>query len=123
MYTHEVGQKLPENDLSSYDSLGILVAKYNDAAAGLGYNLIDAGLVEIRDALAHGRVSAPLPSDTLRLLKFSRAQANQVEIRFNEQLTEEWLTKQIGRVRDAILAVARSAHALNPASVEKVGIA
>lgn len=117
LYSHPVGEKVPENDFTSYDSLGMLIEKYNDAANDRRYELIDATLVDVRDALAHGRVSAPLASGTLRLIKFSRPQSNQVEITFNQELTAEWLTKQVTRVHDALFAVQRSAHALNPASV------
>jgi hypothetical protein len=73
LYSFSVGQNLPESDLTSYASLGALIAKYNDTAQEQGLTKIDDTLVEIRDALAHGRVSAELTSDTLRLIKFSKA--------------------------------------------------
>src|SRR4051812_48307320 len=72
LYSFPVGATVPENDLTSFDSLGQLIDKYNEEAKRSGNALLDGSLVELRDALAHGRVSAKPPSDDLRLLKFSK---------------------------------------------------
>ena len=56
IYSFPAGQAVPESELTSYDSLGRLIDKYNEAARDQGLAEIDHGLVDIRDALAHGRV-------------------------------------------------------------------
>ena len=54
-----VGDVVPETALTNYDSLGQLIDKYNDAVEV--HRRIDRELVEIRDALAHGRVVSLAP--------------------------------------------------------------
>ena len=57
----KVGQTVPENYFSNYDSLGTLVDSFNAAVVDLGGKelSVDRGLVEFRDALDHGRVPCP----------------------------------------------------------------
>jgi hypothetical protein len=68
VYSYPVGTELPESELTSYDSLGQLIDKYNAEMRRRGHLQIDPTLVEIRDALAHGRVSAGTIDENLRLL-------------------------------------------------------
>src|SRR5919109_181539 len=64
IYSFPVGAELSENELTSYDSLGDLIDKFNAEMKRRGLSGIDPKLVE-GDALAHGRVSAPSMSDNL----------------------------------------------------------
>jgi hypothetical protein len=59
LYSYPVGTEVPESELTSYDTLGKLIDKYNRQVKARGYEEIDRTLIEIRDALAHGRVSSP----------------------------------------------------------------
>lgn len=101
-YLSPVDSFLPENDLTSYDSLGELISKFNKEMDKQGKLKIDESLVAIRDALAHGRVSASAPDETLRLLKFDKPQDGRVRVVFNEELSEAWFMRHKNRVRDAI---------------------
>ena len=101
-YLSPVDSLLPENDLTSYDSLGDLISKFNKEMDKQGKLKIDESLVAIRDALAHGRVSASVSDETLRLLKFDKPQDGRVRVVFNEELSEEWFMRHKSRVRDAI---------------------
>jgi hypothetical protein len=47
-----------------------------------GVERIDGTLVEIREALAHGRVSAAVPDNNLRFLKFSTPARGRVRVNF-----------------------------------------
>lgn len=106
IYSLPVGTDLPESELTSYDSLGQLIEKYNVEIAKLGQPPIDETLVEIRDALAHGRASTDHPENNLRLLKFSKPdKARRVRITFNETLSSDWFTAQKKRVLEAIRSV------------------
>ncbi len=111
IYSFPVGTKLPENELTSYDSLGLLITKFNNEMAKRGLPQIDSTLVEIRDAVAHGRVSAHTKQGYLRLLKFDKPENRRVCVTFNEELTEAWFTKHTRRIFAAIESVARQAGA------------
>jgi hypothetical protein len=89
IYLSPVGTELPENDMTSYDSLGQLFAKFNAEMVKRGKAQLDMRLVELRDALAHGRVSAAMPDDTLRLIKFDKPRNGRVRVTFNELMTEK----------------------------------
>jgi len=106
MHDMNEGDIVPENALTNYDNLGQLIKKYNGhpkiSSAGL---TIDETLVEIRDAIAHGRVSAPTPSASLTLLKFDKPKNNQVKVTFSVLMTKEWFSEQVKRVYDAVLKV------------------
>ena len=106
IYSYPVGTELPENELTSYDSLGDLIEKFNAEMEMRGLSKIDPTLVEVRDALAHGRVSASSKNDNLRLLKFDKPKNGKVRVVFNEKLTETWFANQIKRVYEAIQIVA-----------------
>ena len=68
-----VGTEVAENDITSYDTLGMLVDTYNKVAREKGFTEIDRSLVDIRDAFAHGKVSvaAEDTAEDFRLIKFS----------------------------------------------------
>ena len=102
MYTLPIGTELLENDVTNYDTLGTIVEKFNTVSKQSGAKEIDKTIIEIRDAFAHGRVSAPAINDQLRLIKFSKPQNGKVKITFNEILTEEWFKERKKLVYDAI---------------------
>ena len=107
LYSFPVGTALASSEMTNYDTLSELIAKYNREMVLRSQPTIDTTLVEIRDALAHGRVSAEHNVKILRLLKFSKANKNtgQVTVTFNEEMKPEWFKKQITRVLDAVDAV------------------
>jgi len=106
IYSFPVGKELPENELTSYDSLGQLIDKFNTEMRKRGLSEIDGTLVEVRDALDHGRVSSGSIDDTLRLLKFDKPVNGRVRIVFNEKLTGSWFAAQKRRVYEAIQLIA-----------------
>lgn len=105
IYESQVGQQVPESDLTSYDSLGTLITKYNAVMDEKGVEKLDATIVDLRDALAHGRVSAALPDDHMRLLKFDRPRHGVVRVAFNQEMSEDWFKAQKTRVYAAIKVV------------------
>jgi hypothetical protein len=112
IYVSPVGTYLPENDLTSYDSLGQLIDKFNVEANKTGLPTVDRSLVGLRDALAHGRVSADVPEDTLRLLKFDKPQNGRVRVSFNEVMTEAWFKLQRERTESAVHIVLKQYEGL-----------
>jgi hypothetical protein len=102
IYSFPVGAELPENNFTNYDSLTQLLNKFNAEMQLRGEQLIDDDLVILRDALAHGRVSAAVENENLRLLKFDKPIQGKVRVAFNEVMTEAWFTAQKARVNAAI---------------------
>jgi hypothetical protein len=102
IYLSPVGTELPENDITSYDSLGDLFTKFNAVMVSRGQAQLDMRVVDLRDALAHGRVSAAVPDDTLRLIKFDKPKNGKVRIAFNELMTEQWFTSKKAQVLAAV---------------------
>jgi len=66
---------------------------------------IDESLVEIRDAIAHGRVFLSAPDGINQLLRFRKPKNNEVEVEFSVAMTEEWFTTQFLRFYDAVRMV------------------
>lgn len=106
IYEFPVGTQLPLSEMTSYDSLGVLIDRFNREMIELSRQKLDVKLVEIRDALAHGRVSASSRHGHLRLLKFDKPRGGNVRVAFNQELSAAWLEEQTGRVYTAIQAVA-----------------
>jgi len=104
MHNMIIGDVVSENAFTNYDSLSQLINKYNChpkiKTAGLS---IDETLVDIRDAIAHGRVSSEKPLSNLALLKFDRPKNGKVEVVFNAKMTEEWFKEQIKRAYEAVI--------------------
>ncbi|MBN2590552.1 MAG: hypothetical protein JXA96_11880 [Sedimentisphaerales bacterium] len=108
IYQYPVGSELPLNDITSYDTLNDLIRKHNKYAVKQGEEIVDESIVDLRDALAHGRVSASSPNSSLRLLKFSRpnrTNKDKVLVKFNEVLSLDYLDQQIKRIHAAIMIV------------------
>ena len=104
----EEGDEVILNAFTNYDNLSQLIAKYNENGRISRVGLrIDDTVVDIRDAIAHGRVSSPTPSGNPKLLKFSKPEHNEnhVKVTFSVTLTKEWLGVQIRQGRDAVLTV------------------
>lgn len=102
VFSFPVGSVLPENPLTNYDSLGMLIEKANKLLRQQHAPQLDKSLVDIRDALAHGRISSLQEEEQLRLIKYSKPDNGQVEVKYNEVLDEQWFTLHKRRVRDAI---------------------
>jgi hypothetical protein len=106
IYSFPVGTELLESELTSYATLGALIKKFNTEMDARGLPTIDVALVNVRDALAHGRVSSSSPNNTMRLIKSDKPDnKRRVRVAFNERMTKAWFKVQIARVGQAIRAV------------------
>jgi hypothetical protein len=106
--TMTFGDVLPENAITRWDSLTYLIKRYNRAISD-GQLAVDLSLVDLRDALAHGRMAASLSEGNLALIKFTRPYAGRVEVGFREELSKEWMENQIKRVLAECEKVGRAA--------------
>jgi hypothetical protein len=66
------GDEVPSNSFTNHESLGQLINKFNDVIQSYPYCCIDKTVVEIRDMIAHGRVSGKNPEPPYQLIKFGR---------------------------------------------------
>jgi hypothetical protein len=108
IYTCAVGTVLPETDFTNYSSLFSLIKKVNAELIRQKVSpQIDISLVDLRDALAHGRVSAPVEGNIMRLIKFSKPAKGYVEITVNEEMTADWFSEQRKRILEAMQIVAK----------------
>lgn len=109
VYAFPVGSEIPENELTSWDTLGQLLRRFNDEMRRQARPSIEqVGLVELRDALAHGRISADSDGGNLRLLKFSKPRERRVRITFNECMTPEWFESKLTMTYAALCVVMQS---------------
>lgn len=87
-----------ENPITNYNSLRVLVKKVNEQLENLGVSdRLDDSLVDLRDTIAHGRVTSLHPQGPCRLLKFSRPMNGQVQVTTAITLSSRWLKEQLKR--------------------------
>ncbi|MEJ0006438.1 MAG: hypothetical protein WDM77_08770 [Steroidobacteraceae bacterium] len=97
------GDEVDGSPLTSWDSFGKLEAKYNCLNPK---NKVPAGIKDVRDAFAHGRILTDDPSKPLKLVRFAQPdEQGKVRVEMAETLTVEWLGQQIKLVHNAVLAV------------------
>jgi hypothetical protein len=116
-YSAPVGSTVPVCPLTNYDSLGKLIEKFNEIADAQGKAKLDPTLVDIRDALAHGRIAALSEGKPMRLVKYSRPlepKKTTVRVTFYAELNDKWFSDQRGRVISAIETVLGAAIISGP---------
>jgi len=109
LYELKRGDIVAENAFTNYDSLNSLINKYNrnPKISSTGLN-IDKTITDIRDAIAHGRVSGKSPMPPQNLLKFGKPKNNYVRVILSVQLSKEWFNEQLARSQNAVLTVAKA---------------
>ena len=95
----KIGQVVVKNSLTSYETLGQLVSRYNAQLPAADADCkVDPTVVQLRDALAHGRISSPDLESDFVLLKFGRATGHTVVVEYAQQLSREWFVQQVQRL-------------------------
>ena len=80
-----------ETHLTNYDSLEQLIDKYNNVVnPANSLFLLDRTVVEIRDALAHGRVMSRTSNPPLRIFKFNRPNRGNVDVVYDQTMDQQW---------------------------------
>jgi len=113
----QVGQSVPINAFSNYDTLKKLIAKYNKVVQKKDLSLcIDMTIVDLRDALAHGRIWAGIPQPPMQLVKFSMPVNGMVTVMHAELIDDSWLNVQKSRVWNEIGKVVKAGQQLQPSN-------
>ncbi len=109
------GDHLPETALTDFDSLGQLIDRYNARILAIDPDLaVDPSVVELRDALAHGRLLALEARRPLRLFRFGPPREGTVEVRLVVDMTDDWIAAQRGHTYDQLHKVITALARLGP---------
>jgi len=84
----KIGDTVPEDPMTNYDSLGSLIDKYNKIAPK--ELQIAKGIVAVRDAIAHGRVFSDTQSLPMRLFKFDKPKKGVTSVTYAATLDQDW---------------------------------
>ncbi len=103
------GDMVPANSFTNYDTLGMLVDKFNGVAGkSCPACQVDRAVVAVRDMLAHGRIASPTGQLPLELVKFGKEKNGRVPVEHVVTVDCEWLSSnirlvcaQMGKVLDA----------------------
>jgi hypothetical protein len=102
------GDLVELNAFTNADDLRQTIEKYNKRAS-LDCKIDVGAIVNLRDALAHGRVFGFGNMKHLRLLKFSRKQkADEVLVTLAQDMTETWFDTNIVMLNQAITKIRTS---------------
>ncbi len=89
---------VPEAPMTDYDSLRALVEKANRVLKSRDIpHRVDPRVVELRDALAHGRVLCLRPDPPFSVVKFGKPHGGRVRVVARYDMTEEWFKEEIER--------------------------
>lgn len=101
-----VGDRVPSNSFTNYDSLGKLVDKFNKVVCSRCRSYcVDRTVVGIRDMIAHGLVSGQSPDLPFELLKFGPERDGHVTLEHRVTLDECWLSSGISLIKKQIYNV------------------
>jgi hypothetical protein len=101
-----VGDQVEENWITKHCYLSDLVSAYNALQGGRPQQTIDPGIVDLRNELAHGFVTAPAAGGVLTLMKYGKGLASRsLQVTAKVEMTPEWMSEQTARVRDALLKI------------------
>lgn len=118
IYLQPVGTDLDASELTDHCYLSTLVRRYNDGVVQQGCGeRIDAALVDVRNAVMHGRIALADSADPpLRLLQFSAPAGGKVKVLFNQIMDEAWFVTQIKRCGAELLKVKAACQSFAPKS-------
>lgn len=108
-----VGDVVPADPMTDFSALDQLVRRYNAVALKKCPDwALDRSLIDMRDALAHGRHFTEDTDVPLLLLKFSKVTNGTVKVECAERLTEERMREWAEAFFTAIVKVTKAADFL-----------
>ncbi len=86
----KVGQEVPADAFSNYDTLNELIKKFNEIVRQVDSKFsLDQSIVDLRDALAHGRIWAEDRQLPMQLVKFAKENKGMVKVTHVELINDE----------------------------------
>ncbi len=117
---HE-GDWIEINSFTNYDTLCELIGKFNRAVEDSNPNLvIDTSVVNLRDALAHGRIAGEAPSCPLTLLKFGRPKKEKLQVLAEAVMNLAWFKDNLTLVHKQLIKVVNASNSLGMKIMEWV---
>ena len=116
----KVGDVVSENYFTNWDTLGELVEKYNNLVTTQKTPelRVDERVVNLRDALAHGRVLGQDPAPPLRLYKFGKpTKGHRVTVEYVADLPKDELASHIHRLFQQAKKVKRACERFCPSAL------
>ncbi len=108
-----VGDFVPVNSFTSYDSLCELIHKYNKAIKSrCPENVLDDSVVGLRDMIAHGRVLGESPSPPFTLFKCGKETPDGVRVDAKETMDEAWFSAKIAFVYQQMVKIQEAAASM-----------
>ena len=106
----QVGDEIPSDAFSNYDSLGKMLDKFNVDVASRDAKLkLDPSVVAIRDLLAHGRVAADKEDTSrLRIVKFGLPSGGKVQVVASAVMSDDWFDPNIALVYEQVVKVGKA---------------
>jgi hypothetical protein len=105
-----VSDVVPVNAWTQFAGLGHLIGRYNQTVVDKRPEvMLDPSLVDIRDALIHGRQLTGETDAPLLLLKFSKPELGMVTVELSERLTEEKMREWNQMILKGMISVTRAA--------------
>jgi hypothetical protein len=89
-----VGDTVAETPLTDWSSLGVLIDRYNAAMGPKSSLRVSRTVVDLRDALAHGRMFMASMQDVPILIKFEKPSGGHTRVTFRASGTG-WLDQAI----------------------------
>ncbi len=97
-----LGAEVPESNITDYASLRQLLDLFNTEARARGAPVVDLHVVELRDALAHGRVYSKTQAYPLTLVKFDKPKGGRARVMYRALMDEGWFGQQMKMLVDAM---------------------
>jgi len=106
LFSLKVGDQVNESALSNRDYFSTLVKAYNKEVAltKIGQP-ISEDLIDLRNALAHGLVTADTPDGNFRIVHFEKVADGTFRIIRNDQMDQAWFEIQSRSIEIAFRAV------------------
>ncbi len=109
----KIGDWIPANPITNYDSIGGLINQVNKVLLDHKINeKVDNKIVDVRNALVHGRITALYPTGPLHLIKYSKLKNEKVQVEISLDLTKEWLNENINLTMNEIKKIRKISHSL-----------
>ncbi|MGS5085950.1 hypothetical protein ACVC7V_05495 [Hydrogenophaga sp. A37] len=105
-----IGTMISVDALTDYSDLATLCRRFNRHMEAKDAQILNVSLVDIRDAIAHGRILGTPNGFPLRLVKFSKPTSGQVKLVVNEIMDHNWFSLQLLRTHRAIELVRAEAE-------------